>query len=265
MIFTAAVLAILSPLRLPAQGFGFAYYDVDRLYDTEPSLFYNDSDYTPDGRLHWNAERYERKTGRIAAVLDSMAMPVVALYGVENEQTVRDIVTRSRLDYSYIHRTMNTFDGLDFALLYYGDLLFPIDIECDRNSLTVKALVDGRETVFVLLRRGRYLADILDDLRQSHPNSTIVAAGTLPDSNAAAAGFRDVMAKAERAGHGNALYSDGWRMDGRIWVSGAETTDGEVFVRRWLLDRKGAPAATYEATEYRGGTSRRLPVWCLIR
>lgn len=29
------------------QRTGFAYYDLDRLYDTIPSLFYDDTDYTP--------------------------------------------------------------------------------------------------------------------------------------------------------------------------------------------------------------------------
>lgn len=41
---------------------GIAFYDVDRIYDTVPALFYDDADYTPEGRLHWTAERYARKS-----------------------------------------------------------------------------------------------------------------------------------------------------------------------------------------------------------
>lgn len=70
---------------------GIAFYDVDRIYDTVPALFYDDADYTPEGRLHWTAERYARKIRNTAAVIDSMALPLVALWGVENEQVVRDI------------------------------------------------------------------------------------------------------------------------------------------------------------------------------
>lgn len=70
---------------------GIAFYDVDRIYDTVPALFYDDADYTPEGRLHWTAERYARKICNTAAVIDSMALPLVALWGVENEQVVRDI------------------------------------------------------------------------------------------------------------------------------------------------------------------------------
>ncbi|MDE5963078.1 MAG: hypothetical protein K2G58_03465, partial [Alistipes sp.] len=36
-----------------AQRIDIAYYDVERLYDTIASPFYNDTDYTPEGRLHW--------------------------------------------------------------------------------------------------------------------------------------------------------------------------------------------------------------------
>ena len=46
---------------------GFAYYDLDRLYDTIPSLFYDDTDYTPEGRLCWTDERYRTKVERAGA------------------------------------------------------------------------------------------------------------------------------------------------------------------------------------------------------
>ena len=60
---------------------GIAFYDVDRIYDTVPALFYDDADYTPEGRLHWTAERYARKIRNTAAVIDSMALPLVARTG----------------------------------------------------------------------------------------------------------------------------------------------------------------------------------------
>ena len=80
-----------------------------------PSPFYDDTDFTPQGRLKWDTERYRSKIRRTAAVIDSMALPLVALYGVENERVVRDLAAACRGDYSYLHRTLNTLDGLDFA------------------------------------------------------------------------------------------------------------------------------------------------------
>ena len=84
---------LLSGIRcaLAQPRIGIAYCDLDHLYDTIPALFYDDSDYTPGGRLAWDTERSRRKIARTAAVIDSMRMPLVALWSVENEAVVRDI------------------------------------------------------------------------------------------------------------------------------------------------------------------------------
>lgn len=153
-----AAIAALTALTLPAvvphaaaqrpqkPRTGFAFYDADRLYDTLPSPFYDDADFTPQGRLKWDTERYRSKIRRTAAVIDSMALPLVALYGVENERVVRDLAAACRGDYSYLHRTLNTLDGLDFALLYYGDRFFPHRTEPGDRTLYVEGTL-GRDTV----------------------------------------------------------------------------------------------------------------------
>ena len=75
---------LLSGIRctLAQPRIGIAYCDLDHLYDTIPALFYDDSDYTPGGRLAWDTERYRRKIARTAAVIDSMRMPLVALWSL---------------------------------------------------------------------------------------------------------------------------------------------------------------------------------------
>ena len=72
-----------------------------------------------------------------------MGLEIVALWGVENEAVVRDLVTSCRGDYSYIHRTLNTLDGMDFALLYYGDRFFPHYVEPGRRYLYVEGTLDA--------------------------------------------------------------------------------------------------------------------------
>ncbi|MBQ1222096.1 MAG: hypothetical protein IIX78_06100, partial [Alistipes sp.] len=171
-----------------------AYYDVDRLCDTLPSLFYYDP-YTPDGPNRWNTARYRHKVEQVAAVIDSMGLEIVALYGVENEAVVRDIVRSSRQDYSYYHTTLNASDGMDFALLYYGDKLEVVETEAGPRSLRIEARI-RRDTVTLLLvadrRRcanevavGAFLEDrigfldIADHVErtmakwQNHPNPTL--------------------------------------------------------------------------------------------
>lgn len=261
---TVLMLAVLA-LRASAQEFGFAVYNADRLYDTLPSPFYDDSDYTPEGRLAWNTERYRRKVAQTAAVLDSMAMPVVALCGVENETVVRDIVSMCGCDYSYVHRTIDSFDGMDFALLYFGDLLFPSRVEKGMRHLTVEATVMGHKFAFIICNRARNLDDIVAELRAETPDIHIVVAGDLRDTEFGRLGFSDATERAAKSGAGNALFRSGWVMADRFAVDGSLRAEGVVYGRRWMLDRDGAPAATYEGTRYRGGAGRRLPVCGAIK
>lgn len=154
------------------QRTGFAYYDLDRLYDTIPSLFYDDTDYTPEGRLRWSGERYRAKVERAGAVIGRMAMPLAGVYGVENEEVVKDLVRASDLPYSYVHRTLNTLDGMDFALLYYADRFFTERIETGYGYLCVEGTLDGKPTAVLLTRGDRYAAELLEELRENeHPAS----------------------------------------------------------------------------------------------
>ena len=147
------MLLLLSKLGASAQApAGIAYYDVDRLYDTIPSLFYDDRAYTPEGTYGWNTERYRRKIRQVAETVDSMALPVVALYGVETEQVARDIAARCIEDYACLHRTLSSRNGLDFALLYWGDRLFIRSVESGFDYLAVDGTLDGRPLLLVLSR-----------------------------------------------------------------------------------------------------------------
>lgn len=119
LLLLALCVATARAQRQPALG--IAFYDLDGLYDTIPALFYDDSDHTPRGRLAWDSERYRRKIAHTAAVIDSMGLPLVALYGVENEAVVRDLSAACRGDYSYLHTAQHDErlrrSGLRAALL----------------------------------------------------------------------------------------------------------------------------------------------------
>ena len=252
-------------IQLSAQPrVGFAYYDVDRAYDTIPSPFYDDSAFTPSGRNRWDKERYERKINGIAAVVDSMAMPIVALYGIENEKVVRDIVAKSSGDYSYIHRTLNRLDGMDFALLYYGDVLFPERVEVGLDYMLIEAAIGNREFAFVLTHRSRLLGYIVAQLQELHPAKHIVAAGDFYKVEYKRFKLNEATAKAERAGHGNTIYRNQWRMFDRILTDKRLKTNCNVFARRWLLDHNGEPKPTFNREGYIGGTGRKLPIFCYM-
>jgi len=252
-------------LQLSAQPrVGLAYYDVDRAYDTTPSAFYDDSDFTPEGRNHWDRERYTRKVEQIAATIDSMALPIVALYGVENEQVVRDIATHTKGDYTFIHRTLNRLDGMDFALLYYGDVLFPEKVESGFDYMVVKASVGNRDFAFILTHRSRLTEDIVLQLKEQEPHRHIVVAGDLYGIDYARLGLTDATAEAERAGHGDTFYRNRWRMFDHILTDTRLATRCDVYARRWLLDRNGGPKSTFNREGYVGGPGRKLPIFCYM-
>lgn len=245
---------------------GFAYYDLDRLYDTIPSLFYDDTDHTPAGRLCWNDARYRTKIRGIAETLDRMAMPLVGLYGVENERVVRDLISAGEQPYCYIHRTLNTFDGMDFALLYHGDRFLPSHTESGRGYLAVEGTLDGRPTLLLLVRGDTYLGELIEEARERTPNVRILCAGKL-SAAAAGAGLVDALAPVQRRGRGNAYARGGWWLHDRILCDTTFTIlRADIFARESLLDpRTGTPRATYVRQRYTGGNGRYFPIFLYIK
>ena len=264
------LLASLGSGTAAAQRLGIAYYDVDRLYDTIPSPFYDDTDYTPAGRLRWNSDRYLRKSARTAAVIDSLALPLVALFGVENEAVVRDLTRRCRNDYTYLHRTLDRFDGLDFALLYFSDCFFPHYTEAGNNYLYIEGTLPEPHAAcdtlgLFLCRDPRIARAVAPQLRRERRGARMLLLGRFdPDpATLAAIGMTDATARAERAGHGNRFRRGRWELADRIAADTALRLGAcDVYLRSWLLDpERGTPLPTYESRSYRGGYGSRLPIF----
>lgn len=273
LVFAPGTTAARQPARQSTrQPVGIAYWDLDRLYDTLPSPFYNDDDHTPGGRLRWTTERYMRKVRQTAAVIDSMALPIVALWGVENEAVVRDIVRTCRGDYSYLHRTLDALDGMDFALLYYGDLFFPLRAEAGRRHLYIECLLPrpdagACDTLGLVLCADERMAEwVAGDLRTERPGVKPIVLGRAGKRLEAACGMCDATARAAAAGRGNVRRRGGWLMRDCIVADTAlRMTGGDVFLRRYLVDPKnGMPLRTYDGTHYRGGYGPALPVYAYI-
>ncbi len=253
---------------------GIALYDVGRLYDTTPSPHYNDSDYTPSGKRQWSEERYRRKIEHITEVIDTLQMPLVVLYGVEDKQVVRDIQRLSKRDYSVVHRTLDYYNGLDFALLYYGDML---EVEQVHNSLYYTYIggtllsADGKpinRTIGIhLTRRGDKLRSIYPP--DGSPSTDITLAwGRISRKDLKRLKLHDPLAHYERQGLGDTKSEEGWYLNSRIGVEtadGIEVESSGIYLSRSLLDRSAThPHATYSASGYLGGYSRHLPQYIFI-
>lgn len=253
------------------QPVGIVYWDLDHFHDTVPALFYDDDDYTPGGRLHWDSERYGRKLRNTAAVIDSMALPLVALWSIENEAVVRDLAAACAGEYSYLHRTLNSLDGMDFALLYYGDAFFPEYVEEGRRYLYIEGALrhpgaEGTERLgLVLCSDVRTALWLAGDIREEHPGVPLLVLGRTALPEPEAYGLRDVTARAAAAGHGNVRRGGGWSMRDRILADTAlSTRGGDAFIRRYLLDDRGEPLPTYDRHRYRGGYGYALPVFVYL-
>lgn len=238
-----------------------AFCDVEALYDTIPSKFYDDTDYTPQGRLRWDSQRYRRKVESVARLIDSMAVPVVALWGVENEQVVRDVVMTTEGDYAYVHRTHDGSEGLDFVLLYYGDRFFPERITPWRGALCVEGKADGVDVAIIINHRCTSLGVLLSERGLLASERRVIVLGTPSRVNPIEFGLQDHTSVAERAGRGNVVRSGGWQMRDRVTSTWKGEVRCDVFATEWLLDERGEPRPTYSNRKYYGGVSASLPIF----
>ena len=245
-------------------SFGVAYFNVDKLYDTIPSRFYDDRAYTPAGRMGWNSDRYQRKVVQVAAVVDSMALPVVALYGVENEQVVRDIVEACSEDYSYIHRTSNSYDGLDFALLYFADCFYVDQVTEQRGALCVEGEANEQPLAIIAAHRSTSLGVLMEE-RKLPGDSNIIILGDAGKLNFKKYGLRDASEYISRAGRGNRIHQGVWYLQDRVLTNIVTPAMCDVYIKSWLLDRNGVPQPTFEGAKYCAGGSSFLPIYIYFK
>jgi len=290
------VILLTTAFAAAARGPVMMFYNVESLYDTLPSPFYNDSDYTPEGRYRWNTERYGRKLDGLASVIDSAAADLTALAEVENENVVRDLMMRLKTDYNYIHRTSSDYRGMDLALLYKGDRFFPdrtrlVRSGSGRQFLYIRGRLCGERIDLILChlpsRLGRSerqekamrrLASFVDSLQSADTAARIVVAG---DFNATPsqkisrrlmpAVLKPLLLEAERRGEGTIVYDGRWQMLDNYWVDGDAFEDAraEVYIREELLEgtRSGGtrPHRTFRSGAYTGGASDHLPIILIFR
>lgn len=249
---------------LHAQSFGIAYYNVDNLYDTIPSPFYDDRAHTANGRLAWNTERYKKKIANITSVIDSMAMPLVAIYGVENEQVVKDIVCTSNNDYAYIHHNADSYNGLDFALLYFGDIFFPTQTTPWQGALCVEGELHDKPLTIIISHSCKSLGVLLNR-KTNDQNSKIIVLGDIGKLNFNKLNLCNTLSEAEKQGRGNCISQNEWKMRDKIITNICNYSTSDAYAQSWILDSAGRPLSTYKGGKYIGGYSSWLPIYIYFK
>ncbi len=249
----------LSPLvAQPRARIGVAYYDLGGLYDTLPSPHYYDP-YTPEGERHWTGERYRSAVVRFAALIDTLSMPLVGLYGVESEAVVQDLAAHSQGEYAWAHESQNRQNGLDFALLYHADRFRVIRVQSGAGWMSIEGAFDEEPLVLLLCHRSRYWEEEAERLLGEERGPLVVMGEATPSKIA----LRDGLARAHRSGRGNRMVRGLWQRGDSFYLSPhLEPIAGDIFLKSWLLESSShKPFPLYERGRYRGGYGAKLPVF----
>jgi len=174
-LFYAALLIIFSAFTLQGckndlpDNFTVAFYNVENLFDTKNDEGIRDGDFTPEGAIVWDDQKYTKKLNDIASVIaaiDSLNLPViVGLAEVENIGVLKDLTAKTKLsegNYAIVHFDSPDERGIDVAMLYRSDYFtplhakpYPLTFEFDkkdktRDLLYVKGMV-GADTLHLLI------------------------------------------------------------------------------------------------------------------
>jgi len=122
-----AVMAVSAQKRFKTYAVGF--YNQENLFDTIHDEGKKDADFLPDGKYHWDSNKYNNKLKNMAQALSDMGttgLPdqgcaVIGLAEVENARVLNDLIRQPQLKargYKYVHIEGPDPRGIDCAMLY---------------------------------------------------------------------------------------------------------------------------------------------------
>ena len=158
------------------------FYNTENFFDTIKDPVTDDGEFTPAGKAHWTAERYQHKLTNISKVLRLMTEKIPPLFiglgEIENKHVSEDIASHpnlSKYDLGVIEQDSPDPRGIDMALLYNKKLVTIVASEFltvklpdidrgTRDILYIKGIVGGGDLhVFVShfpsRREGRLLSE----------------------------------------------------------------------------------------------------------
>lgn len=215
-ILIVILISFTSLAAFAQQNFTVAFYNTENLMDTIDNPKALDNDFLPNGKYHWNTQRYKKKLNALASVIsklgDADGPELLGLAEVENKNVLQDLVRTSELKsygYSIIHYDSPDERGIDVALLYknsafrvlssriYSAAFLKIKSHT-RDVLLVKGLAQ-KDTLFLLVnhwpsrRSGTeasedkrlavsiMVREVVDSILQKQANAKIVIMGDFND------------------------------------------------------------------------------------
>lgn len=188
------------------------FYNVENLFDIYDDPQTSDEDFTPNGIMQWDKERYNDKLEDLAEVIDDFNPVILGLAEVENFDVINDLIKQEELaeiNYKIIHAENNDTRGIDVAAIYNADIFNLNDYRYHRvsgkgNSNTRDILeLNGNfmnqspltifithwpsrrkgtnETEYKRISIAKQLRSIIDKILQNNSNENIIIMGDFND------------------------------------------------------------------------------------
>jgi len=198
-----------------------AFYNVENLFDTINDPNVNDEEYTPEGTVKWDSEKYFHKLKNLSEAIAGIGLEftpdgaaILGISEIENEVVLRDLAAQAAIahrNYKVIHYHSPDRRGVDVALMYQPKYFKPtnsksyrltVEGQLDfltRDQLVVSGLFDGEELHIIVnhwpSRRGgekrsmplrmaaaKLNRHIVDSLQAINPDAKVVLMGDLNDN-----------------------------------------------------------------------------------
>ena len=117
-----------------AEDYSVVFYNVENLFDPFDDPATNDGEFTPTGKNHWTMSKLDHKVMMVYRAIISAANghfpDIIGLAEIENLWILDYLIKKTPLkegNYGIIHKESPDLRGIDVALLYRKETIFPVD------------------------------------------------------------------------------------------------------------------------------------------
>ena len=167
-------LTIIAAIFIITAAFGFrtalrvepaitiVFYNVENLFDTIDTPDVIDEDFTPTGKLNWNASRYQKKLKDLVKVLSSASgssyPAAIGLCEIENRAVVEDLMKTAefnKMNYRVVHEESADDRGIDVAFAYNPKVMSELYHEKMRVRFDFDSKAKTRDILYIKTLAGK--------------------------------------------------------------------------------------------------------------
>lgn len=242
-------------------SFGVAYYDAGEIRPSHHSDYKRNKRSKSQPTINVQPGYYHRKIKHTVRIIDSMALPVMVLYGVEDEQVVRDLVEMSKCDYAYIHREQNIDNGLEFTVLYKADRFVPETVTTWQGALAIEGSCNNVPITIIANARSSSIKVLMDRINVDAKTDNIILMGQIPDATMELLKPHNDTPTPHLKGKVNVVAAKRWISRDRAITNIRGKQHCGVFIRDWLLDDSGKHLDVFSSKQHYGSYTKSVPIY----